>query len=477
MIGILAVCLPNGPLWAEPVTFAVLASFDGTNGAYPWAGLTQGSDGNFYGTTYRGGPTWNQATFVYGYGTVFKVTPDGQLTSLASFYHTNGGGPRGGLVQAKDGNFYGTTRFGGGTTNVVFPGYENEPGYGTVFQVTPEGALTMLVSFNGTNGAVPEAGLVEGPEGALYGTTRFGGASYGDPRANYPYSSNVSGFGTVFKLATNGTFTTLYSFTPDTKGKSPMCALTLGSDGNFYGQAPDSAYGLVFRMTPEGALTTWVSLNASNGVSTVAPLVQGRDGNLYGVSQAAGVYHHGGVFRLSPDGAQSTVTSFTYDGFPMGAVVEGTDGNLYGGRNGGYGTLYPDGTLYQVSPDGNYTNLFSFDGTNGSYPSSALIQGRDGNFYGTAQGGGFYGAGAIYRLSVPAAAAPKLRTPQVSGNALGLSWSAIAGRDYKVQYRTQLDSGDWTDLGTNVTATNGIAQAVDSTGSDPQRFYRAVLLP
>src|SRR5207247_1131602 len=148
-----ALCLAHTCSWAEPVAFTGLASFNGTNGAGP-TGLVQGDDGNFYGTSGGGGATWTNASS-YGYVTVFKVTPAGEITRLASFYHTNGGTPKGTLVQARDGNFYGVTRLGGQTTNVVFSG--DEAGYGTVFQATPQGALAMLVSFNGTNGAVPEA--------------------------------------------------------------------------------------------------------------------------------------------------------------------------------------------------------------------------------------------------------------------------------------------------------------------------------
>ena len=140
------------------------------SGPVPTAvGLVQGSDGNFYVTTsgYSSNPCHC--------GAVFRITPSGSLTSLYSFRGGNDGGvPTAPLVQGSDGNFYGTTTRGG--TNVEFFGLP--PGYGTVFRVTPSGILTNLYSFHGSDGAFPDAGLVEGNDGYFYGTTQFGGASF-----------------------------------------------------------------------------------------------------------------------------------------------------------------------------------------------------------------------------------------------------------------------------------------------------------
>jgi uncharacterized protein (TIGR03437 family) len=128
-------------------------------------GLVQATDGNFYGTTSGG---------ANGYGTVFKITPGGALTTLYSFQDgADGADPEAGLIQAADGNFYGTTTG------------EDSASYGTVFKITPDGMLTTLNSFDGTDGDEPSAGLVQASDGNLYGTT---------------YSGGAKGAGTVFKL-------------------------------------------------------------------------------------------------------------------------------------------------------------------------------------------------------------------------------------------------------------------------------------
>jgi uncharacterized repeat protein (TIGR03803 family) len=181
-----------------------------TDGGKPfYGGLVQAGDGNFYGTTYLGG-TKNG-------GTVFKVTPGGALTTLYNFCsQTNcadGTAPTAGLVQATDGNFYGTTYSGGSNAD------------GTVFKITSSGTLTTLYSFcsqpSCTDGYSPYAGLVQGSDTNFYGTTSVGGAH---------------GFGTVFKISSQSpyTLTTLHSFSV-ADGTSPQAGLMLASDGNFYG--------------------------------------------------------------------------------------------------------------------------------------------------------------------------------------------------------------------------------------------------
>jgi uncharacterized repeat protein (TIGR03803 family) len=188
-------------------TETVLHAFakTGSDGQIPYAGLIQGSDGNFYGTTYDGG--------VNGLGTVFKVTSSGVETVLYSFAggSSDGEHPYAGVIQGSDGNFYGTTYQGGAS------------GYGTVFKLTPSGTETVLYAFVGgiSDGATPEAGLIQGGDGNFYGNTLQGGAS---------------DLGTVFKLTPSGTETVLHAFAGGSSdGANPSANLVQGGDGNLYG--------------------------------------------------------------------------------------------------------------------------------------------------------------------------------------------------------------------------------------------------
>jgi len=257
-------------------TLTTLHSFAGSDGANPYAGLVQASDGNFYGTTENGGA--NNCAPYYGCGTVFKITSSGALTTLHSFARSDGAYPGAGLVQASDGNFYGTT-YVGGTNN-----------YGTVFKITPTGTLTTLHSFNGTDGGFVSAGLTAASDGNFYGTTENGGAN------NY---------GTVFKITPQGTLTTLHSF-DGSDGANPADGLLQASDGNFYGAtsyggASNDCYGgcgTVFKITSSGTLTTLHSFAGSDGANPPARLVQASDGNLYGTTYVGGADGRGTVFRL-----------------------------------------------------------------------------------------------------------------------------------------------------------------------------------
>jgi len=199
----------------------------------PYADLCAGQDGNFYGTTVGGGTNG-------GFGTVFKVTTNGLLTSLVSFAGTNGSFSHSELAQGNDGNFYGTTAGGG------------DNGYGTVFVVTTNGLLTSLVPFADTNGAFPYSSLTMGNDGNFYGTTYYGG------------SNNI--LGTIFRVTTNGVLTSLASFN-NTNGANPIAGLTLGSDGNFYGTTAfggtnSGNYGTIFQVTPNGVLTSMEPIRA-----------------------------------------------------------------------------------------------------------------------------------------------------------------------------------------------------------------------
>jgi uncharacterized repeat protein (TIGR03803 family) len=214
LLGAAAIVSPAQDEQASSVTFARLVSFNGTDGEYPLASLVQATDGNLYGTAFGGGAN--------GGGTVFRASPTGTVTTLYSFCSqsgcTDGANPAAGLIQATDGHLYGTTESGGSY------------GYGTVFKITLSGTLTMLYSFcsqsNCTDGYFPVAGLVQATDGNFYGTTQYGPSGYI--------------FGTVFKITPSGVLTTLHSFTGGTDGGGTVAGLIQASDGNLYG-TPGSA--------------------------------------------------------------------------------------------------------------------------------------------------------------------------------------------------------------------------------------------
>jgi uncharacterized repeat protein (TIGR03803 family) len=369
------------PIAAPAQTFTTLLNFDGTNGARPYYGfLVQGVDGSFYGTTVYGGANFG--------GTVFKITPGGTLTTLYSLCAqtncTDGSAPYAGLVQATDGNFYGTTQSGGANFG------------GTVFKITPEGTFTTLYDFcshaSCIDGYQPYAGLVQGIDGTFYGTTERGGT----------YDS-----GTVFKITFGGTLTTLYSFCAKTNcsdGASPFAGLVQGTDGNFYGTTDiggTNNVGTVFKITSGGALTTTYSfVGYPDGLEPFAGLIQATDGNFYGTTSENG----GTVFKITPGGKLTTIYTFCRlpycaDGSaPYAGLVQATDGNFYGTtQSGGANSL---GTVFKVISGGALITVHRFDSTDGAYPLAALVQATDGSFYGTTNQGGASTDGTVFRLSV-----------------------------------------------------------------------------
>jgi len=370
------------PLPAQ--TFTTLHNFNFTDGDDPQGGLVQATDGNLYGTTYGGGAT--------GGGTVFKITPSGTLTTVYSFCAQSGcpdgAYPYAALVQATNGSLYGTTTGGGAN------------GDGTVFKITTGGALTTLHSFDVTDGYLPYTVLVQATNGNLYGTTVQGG---------------TNGAGTVFKITPSGTMTTLYSFcslSSCTDGKSPFSSLVQATDGNLYGTTfvgGADGYGTVFKITPSGTMTTLYSFDYTNGGNPESGLVEATDGNLYGITSDGGGKDSGTVFKITTGGTLTTLYSFCSqshcaDGyFSDGALVQATDGNLYGTTVLGGANCIPDGgcgTIFKITTGGTLTTLHSFDVTDGENPETGLTQDTNGKFYGTMPGGGTDNGGTIYSLSV-----------------------------------------------------------------------------
>jgi uncharacterized repeat protein (TIGR03803 family) len=345
--------------------------------------LIQGSDGNLYGITGYGGahPGTDVTPDPLGGGTVFKLTPSGVESVLYSFVpgdlvtaSPGGWSPRS-LIQGSDGNFYGTTS-NGGAYNA-----------GAVFMLTPAGVETVLYAFGGpqtggTDGAQPRA-LVLGLDGNFYGTTSTSGTFQG----------------TIFKLTPSGVETRLYSF----PGSSAAGALIQANDGNFYGVAyPGSGqFGAVYRMTPAGVVSQLHTFDGGPEGWGPVVLMQANDGNLYGATSggidSSGHFNNESrLFKLTLDGTLTVLYTFgpNADGTTVTDLIQGADGNLYGltalSAQGG-------GMVFKCTLTGVLTVLYGFtNGPDGGSPS-ALIQAKDGTFYGVASSGGT-GSGVAFQL-------------------------------------------------------------------------------
>jgi uncharacterized repeat protein (TIGR03803 family) len=401
-------------------TFTSLKSFGGADGVSPYLGsLVQGTDGNFYGTAAQGGGNGP-------YGTVFEITPAGELAALYSFCSQTGCAdgelPYAGLMLDSNGNFYGTTTYGGAGFSSTCPSI----GCGTIFQITPEGKLTTLYSFcsqtNCSDGENPLASLVEGTNGNLYGTTQLGGV--------FGTILCPIGCGTVFEITPAGTLTTLYIFCNTTQpcpdGESPN-ALVLAPNGNFYGTTggggADQA-GTFFEMTPAGKLTTLFSFDRTDG-TTPSALILAADGNFYGTTAFGGANAGsngngaGTVFKITAKGELTTLYNFCAqtncgDGDNPGApLVEGTDGNFYGttirggANSGGANCIAGCGTLFEITSAGALTTLYNFcsetNCSDGDVPFAGLTQSTNGLFYGTTTHGGNHpgcDCGTVYSLAM-----------------------------------------------------------------------------
>lgn len=366
--------------------------FKGTSTA-PLGGLSVGPDGTMWGTSSTGG--------TLDCGTVFKLTADGSLSTLSSFFGSgvnvlNGGQtPSSGLVRAGDGNYYGTTRMGG------------QSNLGTVFRLTPGGQVTTLVSFTGTAGAVLGSsvnnGLTLGADGHLYGVTQAGG---------------TDNLGTIFRVTTSGVFTTLAQFTGTTGaavGAAPRGELILAPDGFFYGTTSlggTSGLGTIFKVNASGQFFSMISFGGGSGfylgATPIGGMVRHSNGELYGLASAGGANGYGTLYRFTPSGGFfNTVVQFTGPtgavpgSIPRGNLVIGADGAFYGATQmGGEGNR---GTLFKCTSAGAFTSLATFTGTVGAVlgqsPNGSLVLHPNGAFYGTTNAGGAYNAGTVFKIS------------------------------------------------------------------------------
>jgi uncharacterized repeat protein (TIGR03803 family) len=277
---------------------------------------------------------------------------------------------------------------------------------GAVFKITPSGTVTVVYDFNDTAGSgyTPFGGLVLGNDGNFYGTTKAGG---------------TVNQGTLFKITASGTLTPLYNFGtctyPCKEGLYPKAPPVQGTDGNFYGTTPDTIdgtnSGVVYKITSAGKFTTIHAFDFAAGYNPNAPLIQGTDGNFYGTTTLGGKTvlpicvaasaspTCGTVFKINTAGKVTTLYKFgkTDGAGPLGPVIQGTDGNFYGTTSeGGTSGL---GVVFKLTSAGVLTVLHDFNGADGQTPDAGLVQANDGNFYGVASAGGTLGFGTIFKIT------------------------------------------------------------------------------
>lgn len=401
-LGLLAAILycALGAILSHAQTLTTLLDFDVTNGGNP-VDLIQGFDGNLYGTTLFGG--------TQDAGTAFQFTSTGVLTILHSFCSKgiaclDGEVPAGELTQSRLGNFYGSTNNGG--TNSL----------GVVFSVGRSGKFAVLYNFCSLpscgDGEAPN-GVIQARNGNLYGTAPAGGANY---------------LGTVFELTQSGSLTVLHSFN-GSDGANPASTLVQVSNANLYGTATQggsstncsaggvAGCGTIFEIMPSGTMTVLHSFDGADGEypGYQGTMIQASDGFLYGTTNGGGsgkgslcAYGCGTLFKVSLTGNFTKLYDFCSlancsDGSLPSSLVQGTDGNFYGTTSGG-GNSTGSGTIFRITPQGVLTTLYYFcsqaDCADGASPQAALMQDTDGNFYGVTEGGGSQNWGTIYRFSM-----------------------------------------------------------------------------
>lgn len=220
--------------------------------------------------------------------------------------------------------------------------------------------------------------MAQGRDGNLYGITTSGG------------NNNI---GTIFKITPSGRYTQLYSF--DTvHGSTPVGGLLLGLDGNLYGTTEEGgAYGFgnVFRITPAGTLTVihdFTGNSTTDGGFPVSALIIGSDGSMYGTT------HPGIAYRITQAGVFTRIATTPSESF--GPLLLSSSGAYYGTTE--FAGATQNGSIYRINGSTS-TILYSFDGPHGQFPIGGLVEGSDGNLYGTTSAGGTEDAGVIYKIT------------------------------------------------------------------------------
>jgi uncharacterized repeat protein (TIGR03803 family) len=388
---------------APAASFTVLHSFSGPDGQTPAAPLIQGADGFLYGVAARGGDFTVLAPD--GGGTAFRVSSSGTLTTLHQFRGPEGAVPNN-LIQGRDGFFYGTTTYGGPGISSLFPGF------GTVFRMDANGVVTVLHVFPANDaGAFPQP-IVQGADGALYGTVSGGVGTQG----HFP--------GYVYRLdPTTGDFRHLHDFVIS-DGFSPSGPLFQGSDGFFYGTTNEGGpwnSGVVYKVNAAGTFVLLHSLSPfypGEGSEPKGGVTQASDGFFYGTTEL-GTYF-GEIFRLDAAGNLTVLHRFdayaSDGGSPVSGLIDGRDGFLYGTAPvGGQPVTAPSrhGVVYRMDKAGAVTVLHTFTGPDGYSPRAALVRGADGGLYGSTIIGGTFGLGVLFRID--ASAPPPSQLPTVTG--------------------------------------------------------------
>jgi uncharacterized repeat protein (TIGR03803 family) len=415
----------------------------GVDGGTPLAGLIQASNGVLYGTTLNGGSN-------NGYGTVFKITTNGVFSPVYTFTQTavDGGTPWAALLQATNGNFYGTASQGGSN------------GCGSVFRLTSTGAFTELYGFTrihtalltNAEGGNPTAPLVQGTNGNFYGTGPEGG---------------TNGDGAIFEITAAGALTRLLSFSSNAPAGQNPGALLQSSNGLIYGTTTNggsNGFGTIFKLTSTGVLTPLYSF--TNGVDGAHPgpaLTQGANGVLYGTASGGGTNGSGAIFQITTNGVFAPLYSFAPSGQAGLGLATNADGlvpgSLAGGANGIFygfaqlGGLNGTGTLFQFSTTGGLTVLYTFLVGNlgtggvtnsfGAEPSGILLD-SNGTLYGTARTGGSNGFGTVFEMGLP---------PQITNQPVSLSLAL--GSTAKFTVGAPVSVCQWQFNGANISnATN-----------------------
>lgn len=385
-------------------TFTTLFNFDYIDGQEPDSPLIQGLDGNLYGTYMLGGPN--------GVGGAFRLTAQGVLTQ-ANFCPSGCAASRPwGIMLTREGTFYGTSELGGSRG-------------GNMFTMTPQLVVADLADFGAKGGQNPISAPILGTDGNFWGVGEAGTKNNG--------TNCYLGCGSIYKVTPAGAVTTEYAFCAQPNcadGWSPVGSLVQASDGNFYGTTYaggattgclfSEGCGTIFKMTLQKVFTTLFTFagdDSEGGNIWEVALVEGTDGNLYGTTSAGGLYGGGTVFKITTAGVFTTLYNFCAlancaDGSgPEAGLIQASDGNFYGttsvnGANGG-------GTVFQLTPGGTFTTIYNLcqvapNCADGSYPASALLQTTDGRIYGSTYDGGTQGSGTIFRLNLglPAFVAP-----------------------------------------------------------------------